>query len=393
MRKGSRLQVLFGVGAGLLVAGYSLSMMGCSDAPTTSHPPASQLQEGLNILDAHDAAWGFNAAYLKAGRVVYIESRMGQQKPEVYRNDSPDEPANEMDLRFVDQKDRTFWAQRGGDSWSDKTWSSQIGISQSIDPTLTLADRASDYDVAQEAARALVAALPAAYKDHSFHLGVFASMTPPTSDPKLLAKIQEFNDKAPVPAEKPDQAYGYYASTSWTQVYAGKWSMPLVCILWTCAASHSAVAMYSNPNVGYWQYVIAACNHGNCPGGSHMSDDCYSWNGGGWFQYGVQMNGTTTSNLTGAGDGLGGCQTSYNWDSGGYDHLCNDDAAYELWEAKSGSQWTYKGFENGDAIGFQYAGAGYCRGSFCGGGNPAYFACDCQTFNGCSGDWNTPYCP
>lgn len=51
------------------------------------------------------------------------------------------------------------------------------------------------------------------------------------------------------------------------------------------------------------------------------------------------------------------------------------------------------GFENGDAIGFQYAGSGWCQGSACGNGNPAYYACDCQTFNGCSGDWNTPNCP
>ena len=33
-----------------------------------------------------------------------------------------------------------------------------------------------------------------------------------------------------------------------------------------------------------------------------------------------------------------------------------------------------------------------CRGDACG-QSPSYFACDCQTFNGCAGDWNTPNCP
>jgi len=375
----------------LLVAGYTLSLVGCSDgsAPTSSHPPASQLKEGLTILDAKDAKWGFNAAYVQGGRVVYIESRMGAPKPEVYRNDAPDEPANEMDLRFVDHGDHTFWAQRGGDSFIDPSWNVQM--SKELDPSITAAERDADYTVAQEGAKALVAALPAAFKDHNYHLSGFSTMVPPTRDPQMLARIQELDGKAPMPPK--EKAYGYYADSTWTQLYAYKYSKPTGCFFWVCGGSHSAVAMYANPNVGAWQYVIAACNHGTCPGGSHMSADCYSWNGGGWFQYGVQQNGSTVGGVTGSGDGQGGCQTAYAWDSGGYDHLCNDDAAYELWEAKLGSQWTYMGFENGDAIGFQYAGGGNCRGSLCGSGSPAYFACDCQTFNGCSGDWNTPACP
>ena len=390
MGKGRRWQALLGAGAGLLVAGYTLSLVGCADAgPTSSHPPASQLKEGLNLLDTHDAKWGFNAAYVQAGRVVYIESRTGPPKPEVYRNDSPDEPANEMDLRFVDQSNHTFWAQRGGDAWVDASW--DIKMTQELDPSITPAARDQDYTVAQEGAKALIAALPAAFKDHSYHLGIFSKMVPPTRDPQLMAKIGEFDQKAPQPPK--EKAYGYYADSTWTQLYAYKYSKPTGCFFWTCGGSHSAVAMYANPNVGAWQYVIAACNHGTCPGGSGMSADCYSWNGGGWFQYGVQQNGETQGKVTGSGDGTGGCQTAYNWDSGGYDHLCNDDAAYELWEAKLGSQWTYMGFENGDAIGFQYAGSGYCRGSLCGSGSPAHFACDCQTFSGCSGDWNTPVCP
>jgi hypothetical protein len=386
MRIARRWQALLGVGAGVLVAAYSVSsLMGCSSsAPTTGHPPASQLNEGLNILDDRDPAVGFGAAYVKAGRVVYIESKVGPQKPEIYRRAWPDEPANEMDMRFVDQGNHTFYAQRGGDSWVDSTWN--IQMTKDVDPTISLADRDLDYTLAQEGAKALVAALPATFKDHAYHLNNFVAMTPPTRDPALMAKVQEFNAKAPQPAK--EKAYGYYADSSWTQLYAAKYSKSVT--MWS--GSHSAVAMYSNPNVGYWQYVIAACNHGTCPGASNINYDCYSWNGGGWFQYGVQQNGSTVTGVTGSGDGAGGCQTAYNWDSGGYDHLCNDDAAYELWEAKDGSQWTYQGFENGDAIGFQYYGSSWCAASFCG-DSPSHFACDCQTFSGCDGDWNTPACP
>lgn len=382
----TRWTVSFGIGLGLVVAGYSVvSLTGCSNAApaSSSHPPAAQLKEGLNVLEARDPATGFNAAYVRAGRVVYIESRVGPPKPEIYRKAFPDEPAYEMDMRFVDQTNHTFWAQRGGDSWVDPAW--DIQISKELDPSITPADRDLDYTLAQEGAKALVSALPATFQDHNYHLANFVAMTPPTRDPALLAKIQEFDAKSPSPPQ--DKAYGYYSSSSWTQLYAAKYSKG---VYWS--GSHSAVAMYANPNVGYWQYVIAACNHGTCPGASNISYDCYSWNGGGWFQYGVQQNGSTAGGSTGSGDGQGGCQTAYSWNSGGYDHLCNDDAAYELWQAKKGSQWTYMGFENGDAIGFQYYGSGFCRGSMCG-SSPAYFACDCQTYGGCSGDWNTPNCP
>jgi hypothetical protein len=134
--------------------------------------------------------------------------------------------------------------------------------------------------------------------------------------------------------------------------------------------------MYVNPNVGYWQQAIYANNHGRGAYDSGMGYDCYSWNGGGWFQYGVHLSGSTASGATGNWDGAGGCQTAYNWDSGGWDHLCNDDAAYELWQAKSGSSST----SQGDAISFTWTSNGH-------------FACACQNNSGCDGDWSTPNCP
>jgi len=366
MGKGRSWQVLLGIGAGLLVAGYALSLSGCSDATaTTGHPPASQLKEGLNVLDAHDASWGFNAAYVKAGRVVYIESRTGPPKPEVYRISDPDEPSNEMDLRFVDQSGRTFWAQRGGDSWIDPSWEADTQWGSMLAGSTTLAERDLDYTVAQEGAKALTATLPAVFQEHAYHLNVFAKLTPITQDPVAVAKAGV------------DTPYASFASSTSTTLTSYKYSKATSCAVWICAASHSAVQMQANGAA-----VINACNHGTCPGGSGMSKDCAS--AGGPFAYGVSLNGETAGNTS----VTGGCGTPYNWDSGGYDHLCNDDAAYELWETKGGSTSS----SQGNSISFQWYGASHCRGSACG-QSPSYFACDCQTFNGCSGDWNTPNCP
>ena len=383
MGKGRRFQMLFGLGAGLLVAGCAVtSLVGCSNGPTSgsTRPSASELKEGLTLLDAKDAKWGLNAAYVKDGRVVYIESRVGGLKPEVYRNDSPEEPQNEMDLRFVDKDNHTFFAQRGGDSWVDPTWGPEISKALTAIP-----ETEADWAVAHEAAAALPKALDASFKDHNFHLGVFTTMPSPANDPVAKARLTEGAKMAPPEALA---AYGTYSNGGYNELYYGKYSKATGCFFWVCGGSHTAIGMYANPNIGAWVTEINSCNHGTCPGA--MGYDCYGWNGGGWF-YGVSLTGASPTGTDGANDGQGGCQTAYAWNTGGNNHLCNDDAVYEMWQVDHGN--TGAGPSNSaGAAGFTYNTNGSCRGSLCASGSPAHYACSCQQNSGCSGDWNTPNC-
>ncbi|HEY3816986.1 MAG TPA: hypothetical protein VGL81_07445 [Polyangiaceae bacterium] len=380
---GRRWQMLLGLGAGLLVAGYSVaSLTGCSNAaPTSSRPAASQLKEGLNVLDASDPSVGLSAAYLKSGRVVYIETRVGLLKPEVYRNEGRGEPDNEMDLRFVDQNNFTFFVQRGGDNFADPTWAQDVLRSEG--PVATKADRTLDWTMAIEAATALARAVPATFKDHVYHLTNFAAQPNPATDPALLQKLAAFEAAAPKPAVGTQGYSGTYSSNVWTQTYVAKWSRGLLYV-----ASHSATQMFANPDVGTWLMEISACNHGTCyNGGDGMSDDCYSWNGGAWWgsaTTGTSFTGAATGSIDGANDGMGGCQTAYAWYSGSGSHECNDDAAYELYQGKHGptnqAGW---GITNQSS---------HCDGDFpaCG-ASPSNFACNCAG-SACSGDWNTPNC-
>ena len=356
-------QILWGLGASVLVAGTAISMVGCagSSSSTSSRPSPSQLSEGVNLLDAKDPSWGFNAAYVKAGSVVYVESRLGSPKPEVYQKDAPDEPLNEMDLRFVDSQNRTFYAQRGGDGWIDTTWGPEMN--KSVNPSVTQVDREAAWALAQEAAAALPAALGAAFKDYNYHLAVFTTLPSPANDPAQKQLTEE-------------RGYGAYATSAAVTYSYGKYSKGAGCVLWTCGGSHSAVAMYASGGL-----VINACNHGTCAGGSKMSYDCAHT---GATVAGATINGESNGSPTGWWDGTGGCQTAYSWDSGNGSHLCNDDAVYEMYSMDVGGQQ--------DSINFQYSTSGHCRGSLCGGGNPAHYACNCANNDGCSGDWNTPNC-
>ena len=138
---------LIGIGGSAL-----LVLAGCS-ASVSQHPPTSQLKEGLNLLDIKDPTFGMSAAYVKQGRVLYFETRVGQLKPEIYRMDTPNEPQYEMDMRFVDAENHTIYAVRGGDNFADPTWAADIVASRHLPPA-AYANRALDFQLAKEASAA-----------------------------------------------------------------------------------------------------------------------------------------------------------------------------------------------------------------------------------------------
>jgi len=383
-----RTKLLVLAAAGLMAMSTGAGMLiGCSGSTTsTYHPPASQLQEGVNVLEAKDPAWGSNSAFVSSGRVVYVETRVGPLKPDVYRQSWPDDPANEMDMRFVDQNGYTFYVMRGGDSLVDPTWAAEMSKTAAANKLVASADRNLDWKIAQTAAKAVATALPAGFQDHVFHLSAFAAQPTPTEDPFMQAKMTRIMS-TPLPnGQTPSEqvAYGnftYGANYSWLET--DKYSAGTVCAIWVCAASHSATNMWDaewNGSSYTWVLAIVANDHGRAP--SQLNYDCYS--NGGWYAAGTTITGSTAGGADGANDGQGGCQSAYSWSSNNNAHLCNDDAAYQLWQAKQGTTNTTLGGN----VNFSWRGApSHCDGSFCG-PSPSTFSCNYP-----SGDWNTPNCP
>jgi hypothetical protein len=349
----------------------ALVAAGCSG--NTPRPTSAALADGLTVLEAKDPMFGVNAAFKEQSRVVYVETRVGSLKPEIYRNDSPGAPAYEMDMRFVDQNNHTFFAMRGGDSFVDPTWTREMGTTAHTQVT-DLAGRELDFALAQKAAAALGTALPAAFKDHAFHAIAYSKQPLPSQDAHLIAASAQVAKAPPPAAATSEQAYGSFNSGGWSQFWTGKYSGDTGCVFWTCA-KHSATDMWScdwNGSGCSWVRRIVANNHGRSPWDGGMGYDCASQ--GGWQYNGI--DGSTAGGADGNWDGQGGCQTGYSWSSNNYAHLCNDDAAYELWEAKSGPQ---------DAINFYSTSPGGWGSGYRGFGN---FSCSYP-----SGDWNTPNCP
>ncbi len=350
-----------------------LAAVGCTSSATDSRPTIDELKPGLNMIDTSDPTWGVEAAYVADGHVVYLDQRMGALKPQAYRDEAPNEPANEIDMRFVDETGKTFFVQRGGDTFVDPTWSADINTS--LKNPAPDNDRIRDFEMARQAAALFAHAAPPSLKPYAFHAEQYAARPAPSDDPEMIKKVDSIEASRPA-----DSAYGNYG-------FGGSWwfegdlySKDTSCAFWYCPAKHSGVAIWAYQTT--WQLAVLACNHGSCPGQSSMSYNCYSTSG-------VWRSDVTLSAETNGNSSIGGgCLTSYSWNSGGYNHLCNDDSAYELWQIKNGSPGGYSLDTNGNGYDFVYNGPGTG-----GDGGWVNYACTCAYNNGCNNDWSRPICP
>jgi len=304
------------------------------------------------------------AAYVEGDRAIYVETRVGSTKPEVYRQAFPSDPANEMDVLMLNTEGSVLYAVRGGDEYIDSSWVDRIGEATAgeDDPV----QRADDFRLAQRAAIALGAVLPVGFADHAFHMASLGKMIPAVDDPDMQMRAYKIDQaRADVGYSAYNPGGSFYLETDLYHASTG-------CFAWICTAKHSGTVMWVYKTS--WVQAQMACNHGRCPG--NLNYKCYS--AGGWYSSGG-VNGETNVNSTSVS---GGCSTSYNWNSGGHDHLCNDDAAYELWQAKGNLGLNGSGRPRttyGDNTTFSW-------------NNTGEFNCDCNA-TGCDNDWNSPNCP
>ncbi|MBV8758382.1 MAG: hypothetical protein JO257_13940 [Deltaproteobacteria bacterium] len=291
-------------------------------------PKVSELQQGINILDA-DAARGMVAAYREGDDVVYVETRIGALKPAIYRED-PNEPANEVDMMIVDKNGIPFYMQRGGDQYVDSTWANKIELGKHAKLPANW-DRNHDFALAQKLGLAIDKVAEPSMAMSTYHIHNVGMQLTPDKDPGLVAAMAKIKS-TPLPTTGVDQAY-------WS---GGGWWYPLgrlysKCVA-LCAGHHSSVANWEQANgTNYFQTVEIYCNHGTCAQASGISWECdhYSqWNNNP-YQTGELGSSTSANN--------GGCYTSYNWWGGNNTHLCNDDSAYELFEIKEGKWQTSHG--------------------------------------------------
>lgn len=330
-----------------------------------SQPDISELEQGLNVIDSSDPQWGLATAFVQGDNVVYFESRVGLTKPEVYRIVAPNEPQHEMDFRFVDRNGIIFYSQRGGDDFVDPTWAAEINEQKAASKLYeTSAEADANFRLAQLAVAAMNERLPRHFRDHLFDAQAVLTAELPSQRVKTLAPA----------AGQGEEAYFNWHSTGtgqWlrTKLYAGDSG----CALWVCAAEHSATLMMKGPPSSTYVTYYNACNHGRCYNGSGMGYKCHT--GDTWTSNSTWMTGETNHGANVAVSG--GCATPYNWHSGGYDHLCNSDSSYEMWQSESGGYQTARG----DHYSFTWD------------SNGNNYACNCNNNNDCDGDWGRPACP
>jgi hypothetical protein len=298
------------VGA-VAIGGLWLAGCGTNTKDTTSNrPPASELQEGLTILD-QVPGWGMNAAFKKDGRVLYFETRVGSLKPEVYREAFPDEPAEETDALVTDESGRVVYVQQGGDDVVDQSWHKPLEAEASL-PIADPERRAQDFKLVEQAGLAFEKlTIPAEFKA-DLHAMKNARLAATHFEASRLAMASKSE------AAKAVGETGYGTPGSNDFHIHGKW------LIWG-VAEHTA--SYSNIN----GVSKNSCNHGTCA--SSMSHWCNTTAKSASAVHYYKTDCSSTGCV-----GTGNCTTGYNWNSTGGGHNCHDDTVRALWGFKHGSQ-------------------------------------------------------
>ncbi len=322
----SRSLGLFGGGALLILAGCTPS--------TSSRPPASQLQEGINVLSA-DPAVGVATAFLRSGRVIYLQTIVGKPKEDLDRQQYPNEPQYEMDARVVDQEGRTFQLIIGGDQLIDPSWAKEMRAAPRITTPAEGIQRQADFVTARDAADAFLRQAAPELADHVFHL-TNMTRTVPQESAKLLERAALAETTLPI-----DRTYTANGCTSNLQegdLYAKSDYV---------IAQHSAVYGWNyNGCTGSWDENVVTCNHGTCANDGSMGYQCSSYSNS-WsvWSYNALLDYWSRENNTGTNNSYntGACWSGYGiyeaWihlqGSGHPNHDCNDDSALELDEIRN----------------------------------------------------------
>jgi len=309
-----------------------MAAAGCATESDPSLPPVEDLPQGITILRAEPAR-GVVGAYRAGDDAVYFETRVGYQKPEFYREAFPDEPAEEMDMRFVDKNGLTFYLQRGGDQFVNPDWAA--GMDESFRTYVPDAQRARDFELAQAAGVAFPRVAPPELASHIFELRSIGERPTPAQDPRLQARAAGL-----ATTQRPQVADSTWNGGGWWYLEGDMYTKS---VFWF--GSHAGVAMWAYDTS--WKLALIGYNHADWSG---MSYKCYSLSTcragessdvcqSGW-RYNPSFN---AESYTGTGAVTGGCATSYNWNGGSWAHNSNDDAAYELWQTKDGTTYTSRG--------------------------------------------------
>jgi hypothetical protein len=308
-----------------LVAGCA-TVVGCSSTPAGpgGRPSVDQLSEGINVF-SNDAT-RVEGAFKQGTHAVYFETRQGAPILDMYKQAMPDQVGDhEIDARILDEQGHVLVIQRGGDNFVDPTWDRDLGVQHGQPVTTSTATMR----LAAQAADALIATTSPP-REHRLALTGLAGAVGARAQDILESKggkIHAMATNAECTLDDPN-GWGNTSDESCTWgLGTSNYKIHYQCIIdiFTCEGDHSSMEIDDGA------YTLYSCNHGACAYSMGSVSCQASGLTGGCFQ--AEGSGST-------GQVQGGCQTPYNWNSGGGTHNCHDDSTLQGWGARYGCQNT-----------------------------------------------------
>jgi hypothetical protein len=309
-----------------LSAASTIACAGNAEPADKSGVAATELSDGLTVVDADAAMGKLVLAFKHDGRAVTFHLRLG---PKMQSGMTPEELErtdivnHEIDGIVFDQEGRAMTTQIGGDRFIDPTWK-MMDSSKGIDLEVRTADLARAV-----AAREALASWTAPAGLEQLRLGAMQLS-------HLSKNIDA--DQAPKVSAEVGPALG----TKWDTVnpsgeaYANyDWSYSMWQKSTLVIAEHSAVRLNLWSAGGTAIRSWSTCNHGACAASEPMSRNCLS----------VRMGDSNDTRYVygesseSPGSGRAGCTTAY-WPQGdafGNGHNCHNDSRLQRYAIVTGS--------------------------------------------------------
>jgi hypothetical protein len=334
-----------------LAVSLSFAAVGCaadaSSVPDSESAPASA---GLKLVSADVGRGAVVAEYVKDGRTIRFELRLGPKMEIPADSSNPEAPTMEVDARILDAEGRTFFLQVAGDRAMDSSWKTPEG--DGIDEKLRTADFAAAAE-AESAFRALsvpkeLAELRLAAIDITKGIGRGEDTSGKTAGFPTATAPNEGGALSP-------KGTIYWSSNSSVNIW--DYQIYKKGVVSSFIAEHSAVKLRGWSSSYTLLLTAETCNHGTCASGSAMSSHC---NYSGWLKddgthsrYFYPESSSSQDTVT------NGCLTSYGafFDNGS--HVCNDDTLIQR-NAITGDAWQDQ------------------RGGTCGDNDKRWYAPGCQ---------------
>lgn len=261
----------------------------------------------------HDGDKTIRGIFEVNGVKLMVETHRGSAIAPIVRKMDPSAPTYEIDIRITDETGFPYFTQFGGHGYDDSPWEKDMDFRNEVQSEERATKAVQLYGVAES----MISSLEKARFTHDLEPERKALMG-------VLPLIKEAMITEKIEMETTEET-GPLPVTFMDRQSIEIWKKPItIYVPSSLSGEHSGTVAKAISAAGCATQIWSACNHGTCPGGTHMTKKCTS----------------TFFNRPGICVASPNCSTPLQWNqrdywNDDYRHVCNDDTYIQYYRIKN----------------------------------------------------------